>query len=119
MRRAGALLLVFVLILAAAAGCGRSGGVRLVTCPVCGGKVEASTLKTVDGKQMCEACADRLHPRPVAADPPGRHTCAACGMVMVEADMAQAGGRWYCRHCLPATDGRPVAPGRAPGAGGS
>jgi formylmethanofuran dehydrogenase subunit E len=111
MRTLRLLLLSLALLLALSAACARSGAVKLVACPVCGGKVEASTLKAVDGKQMCEACADRLHPPPAAADAPGRHTCAACGMVMAEADMAQDAGKWYCRHCLPAPAAAPAAPG--------
>jgi hypothetical protein len=115
MRKISALALVFVFVVGlAAAGCGGKAGARLVTCGACGGKVEASMLKTVEGKQICTACADRREAAKAAGGEQGETpSCAVCGMKMAKAEMIEADGRWYCSHCAP------EGPGKVEGGSGS
>lgn len=124
MRKTSVLMLAGVVVLGlVAAGCGGRAEAKLVTCSVCGGKVEASTLRTVDGKQMCAACADKLEAARAAGDDRGQlATCVVCGMREAKADMVEVDGRWYCSHCAPAgagPAGKTPAGHAAPAPGGS
>lgn len=108
MRKAAILALALVVALGAGlAGCAKKEAkAELVTCAACGGKVEASMIKEVDGQKVCTACADKMEAaKAPAAEQAGMHTCVACGMQMAADQMVEKDGKWYCSHCVPEEGG--------------